>query len=390
LIDLFKPFLNKELITIELSKLFDGKTIGEGPRVKEFEEKVANYLGQINLAMASFKVHTVAVNSGTSALHLAYILAGIKKDDEVIVPVLTCTATNHPLLWLGAKPIFADIEPDTLCISADDIESKITAKTTAIVVMHNGGHPCDMRRIMDIAERNNLKVIEDCAQAFGGEYDGQKLGTFGDFGIFSFQAIKHVTTGDGGMLICRNEGDAKRAKKLRWYGIDRDLRRERNTLIPDKFNPFWQRAMTFDVEETGFKMHMNDIAATIGLCNFEKINEILNQRKLFANIYRKELTILESGFNIKLLEEQPGHANWLFQILVDNVYKFQEFISLRGIETNQVQIRNDYYKIFGGEKLNLPNMNSVETKYVSLPIHNNLSEEDIYSVVDAVKEYAQT
>jgi len=310
--------------------------------------------------------------------------------DEVIVPVLTCTATNHPLLWLGAKPIFADIEPDTLCISADDIESKITAKTTAIVVMHNGGHPCDMRRIMDIAERNNLKVIEDCAQAFGGEYDGQKLGTFGDFGIFSFQAIKHVTTGDGGMLICRNEGDAKRAKKLRWYGIDRDLRRERNTLIPDKFNPFWQRAMTFDVEETGFKMHMNDIAATIGLCNFEKINEILNQRKLFANIYRKELTILESGFNIKLLEEQPGHANWLFQILVDNVYKFQEFISLRGIETNQVQIRNDYYKIFGGEKLNLPNMNSVETKYVSLPIHNNLSEEDIYSVVDAVKEYAQT
>ena len=390
MIDLFKPFLNKELITIELSKLFDGKTIGEGPRVKEFEEKVANYLGQINLAMASFKVHTVAVNSGTSALHLAYILAGIKKDDEVIVPVLTCTATNHPLLWLGAKPIFADIEPDTLCISADDIESKITAKTTAIVVMHNGGHPCDMRRIMDIAERNNLKVIEDCAQAFGGEYDGQKLGTFGDFGIFSFQAIKHVTTGDGGMLICRNEGDAKRAKKLRWYGIDRDLRRERNTLIPDKVNPFWQRAMTFDVEETGFKMHMNDIAATIGLCNFEKINEILNQRKLFANIYRKELTILESGFNIKLLEEQPGHANWLFQILVDNVYKFQEFISLRGIETNQVQIRNDYYKIFGGEKLNLPNMNSVETKYVSLPIHNNLSEEDIYSVVDAVKEYAQT
>ena len=390
MIDLFKPFLNKELITIELSKLFDGKTIGEGPRVKEFEEKVANYLGQINLAMASFKVHTVAVNSGTSALHLAYILAGIKKDDEVIVPVLTCTATNHPLLWLGAKPIFADIEPDTLCISADDIESKITAKTTAIVVMHNGGHPCDMRRIMDIAERNNLKVIEDCAQAFGGEYDGQKLGTFGDFGIFSFQAIKHVTTGDGGMLICRNEGDAKRAKKLRWYGIDRDLRRERNTLIPDKVNPFWQRAMTFDVEETGFKMHMNDIAATIGLCNFEKINEILNQRKLFANIYRKELTILESGFNIKLLEEQPGHANWLFQILVDDVYKFQEFISLRGIETNQVQIRNDYYKIFGGEKLNLPNMNSVETKYVSLPIHNNLSEEDIYSVVDAVKEYAQT
>lgn len=387
LISLFHPTIYKEDILEELNKLFDDKMIGEGLKVKEFEDKIANYLGQINLAMASFKVNTVAVNSGTSALHLAYILAGIKKDDEVITPVLTCTATQHPLLWLGAYPIFVDIDSSTLNIDPLDIERKITDKTKAIVVMHNGGMPCDMGTIMKIAKEHNLKVIEDCAQAFGGEYKGQKLGTFGDFAIFSFQAIKTITTGDGGMLVCRNEEDAQRAKRLRWYGIDKELRRERDTLIPDKFNPFWQRAMTFDVSENGFKLQMNNISATIGLCNFKHLSTILETRRKIAEIYRNELSTLDK---VTLLDYNKGHANWLFQILVDNVHKFQEFMSGKGIETNMVQCRNDIYKVFGGKKLDLPNMSSLEQRYVSLPLHCNLSEEDIYKVVEAVKEYAQT
>lgn len=386
MIELFRPYLNKDTIIKNLDKLFDGKIIGEGPKVKEFEETIANYLGQISVAMASFKVNTVAVNSGTSALHLAYILSGIKKDDEVITPILTCTATNHPILWLGAIPVFADIDPNTLNIDPLDIERKITEKTKAIVVMHNGGMPCDMDSILHIARKYNLKVIEDCAQALGGEDRGQKLGTFGDFAIFSFQAIKHITTGDGGMLVCRNEEDAKRAKKLRWYGIDKELRRERDTLLPDRFNPFFQRAMTFDVDETGYKYQMTDIAATIGLANFEKLSYILERRRQIAEKYRNELDLP----GITLLKNIEGNANWLFQILVEYRHEFQDFMSRKGIETNMVQCRNDIYKVFGGKKQNLPNMNSIENNYVSLPLHSNLSDQDVTDVIEAVKEYAKT
>lgn len=368
----------------ELDKLFDGKNIGEGSKVKDFEEAIGNFLGQINLATASFKVHTAAVNSGTAALHLAYILAGIQKDDEVITPVLTCTATNHPILWLGATPIFADLDPNTLNIDPADIERKITDRTKAIVVMHNGGHPCDMEKIMDIAKRYDLKVIEDCAQALGGEYNGQKLGTFGDFAIFSFQAIKQITTGDGGMVVCKNEEDIKRIKRLRWFAIDRDMKIGRDTLLPDKFNPFLQRAMTFDVIETGYKYHMNDIAATIGLANFEKIYELLTERKEYTKMY---IAGLKNVSGIKLLNYDEDQANWLFTILVKDRKELQDFLAERGIETNLGQVRNDIYEVFGGEKQDLPGMKEVEDNYLALPMHNRLTKENVETVIENIKEF---
>ena len=380
MLSLFHPALNKEKILEKLGEVFNSKIIADGDKVKEFEQKIGEYLSGI---YGGTPCNIVALNSGTAALHIAYILAGIKEGDEVITPVLTCTATTHPILWLGAKPVFADIQKDTLNIDPVDIEKKITNKTKAIVVMHNGGLPCDMDEIMDIAYRYDLKVIEDAAQAFGGEYKGKKLGTIGNYGCFSLQAIKLLTTGDGGLLYCKDEKDYKRAKQLKWFGIDRDRQKERGSLVPSKFSKmFNQRAMTFDIEETGYKYNCNNITASIGLANLEKIYDWLKQRKEFADIYRQELKDVPG---ITLLKETKGNSNWLFQILVEDGESFQKKMADAGIETNLVQVRNDIYSVFGGDRQDLPNMNELEDKYYSIPIHNNLTINDVLKICQEIK-----
>ena len=379
MISLFHPQLNIPKIQENINKVLNDKIIADGAWVEEFEQKLGEYLSDI---YSGTRYRIVALNSGTAALHISYILAGVKPGDEVITPVLTCTATTHPILWLGAKPVFADIQPDTLNIDPGDIKKKITDKTKAIVVMHNGGLPCDMDEIMAIADEYHLKVIEDAAQAFGGEYKGQKLGTIGNYGCFSLQAIKSLTTGDGGFIVCKDEKDESIARQLKWFGIDRIQQKKRGSLIPSRFSKlFEQRAMTFDIDITGYKYNMNNIMAAIGLANLEKINDWLEQRKEFARIYRNELV----GKNIKLLREAEGNSNWLFQIIVlEGREKFQREMGKAGIETNMVQVRNDIYTIFGGEREDLPNMNLLEDKYCSLPIHGNLTEEDIHSICQKV------
>lgn len=379
-IHLLYPSLNKEKILENIVKVFNDKIIAEGQAVRDFEQKVGEYLVNVYSGITPY---VLAVNSGTAALHIAYILAGIKEGDEVITPVLSCTATTHPILWLGAKPIFADIQKDTLNIDPNDIKRKITKRTRAIVVMHNGGLSCDMDAILDIAKIYNLKVIEDAAQAFGAEYGGKKVGTIGDYGCFSLQAIKTFTTGDGGLFICYNEEDYKKASQLKWFGIDRDQQKKRGSLVPSKYSKlFEQRAMTFDIDITGYKYNMNNITAAIGLANLEKIYDWLEQRKKLVRIYREELKDV-SG--ITLLKEDKGNSNWLFQILVEDREKFQEKLGKVGIETNMIQVRNDIYKLFGGERSNCPNMDLLENSYVSLPLHNNLTEKDIYKICRTIK-----
>lgn len=378
MIPLFYPTLNKERITQRLEEVFDNKIIGEGDKVREFEKKIGEFLVDMYPGITA---NTVATHSATSAIHLALILAGVESGDEVITPVLTCTATNHPILWMGAKPVFADIQEDTLNINPADVARKITEKTKAIIVMHNGGMPCDMKEIMILAKANNLKVIEDAAQGFGGEYEEQKLGTIGDYGCFSFQAIKTLTCGDGGMLICKDYNDYQRAKKLRWYAIDREQQKKRGSLVPSKFE---QRAMTFDINETGYKYTMNNITASIGLANLEKIYDYLDIRKRLSLTYRQSLEHISS---VKFLDYKLGNANWLFQVLVENREKFQRVLGKKGIETNMVQVRNDIYKVFGGKRQNLPIMNKLENNYVSLPLHPNLKMEDIVKICQTIKQF---
>jgi len=357
------PKMNVEKILLEIQNTLYSRWIGQAYKVDLFEKKFSEKFNLSNCLMT---------NSGTSALHLAYICAGIQSGDEVIVPVLTCTATNHPLLWMGAKPIFADIRSDTLTIDPEDVERKITEKTKAIVQVHLGGSVFDRNEIKSICYEYKLKLIEDACQALGNPSVG-----YGDFTCFSFQAIKTMTTGDGGLLVCKSKEDYQRAKKLRWFSIDRDQKAEKNWQAWDR------RGITFDQEEMGYKYQPTDIDACIGLIGLETIDSSLKHRKILSDLYKN---LLRDNQKVKLLTVDPRSANWLFMILIKDRDTIAEKLHSAGIETNVAHIRNDIFKVFGGERLDLSNMNSVEFNYLCLPINDYVSIEDVKYICEKLND----
>ena len=191
-ITMFYPHIPKNSLKA-LKKVFSGRWIGQGPLVDKLEKIFSTRFAN--------NMTSVAVGSGTDALHLAYILSGIKKDDEVICPIFTCTATNIPLLYIGAKIKFADINPDTLNISIESVKNLVTKKTKAIVFVNYGGLPCELKELNKIAKKNKLILIQDAAQSLGATYQNKPITSYADYTIFSFQAIKHITSGDGGMCF---------------------------------------------------------------------------------------------------------------------------------------------------------------------------------------------
>ena len=223
--------------------------IGEGPKVKQFEAQLAAYLG-----VEPNRVLTV--NSGTSALELALRLANVGPGDEVISTAMTCAATNEPICWRGRTFVGLIFDPLTGNISAKSVAEAINEKTKAIMIVHWGGYPCDLAEINDIADAPGIPVIENSAHALGSEYQGKLIGNHSAFACYSFQAIKTITTVDGGLVVCRDPEAAHRGRKLRWFGIDREAR---------KTEVFWE----YDIEEPGYKFHMNDVAATIGIEQFK-------------------------------------------------------------------------------------------------------------------------
>jgi len=359
-VPLFYPYITPKIINAAI-KVLNTKEIGQGKKIEEFEEKFGRFIGQ---------KYCVAVSSGTAALHLAYILTGIKSGDEVISPVLTCTATHHPLKQMGAEIIFADIKKNNLTIDEADVEKKITPKTKAIVAVHLGGYPANIKAL----QKFNLPIIEDAAQALGARGINQ-----GNFTCYSFQAIKHITTIDGGMLVCGRKEDYLRAKRLRWYGIDRELRVKFDTL-----EPFKQREMTFDIDEVGYKYNMSNVQAAMGIAGLGDLPRILKWRRYVSDYYFKRLKHIKE---ITFLEKDEKRADWLFTILAEKREELQQYAKDRGVETNVVQVRNDIYKLFGGKRLELPNINEIEHKRLSIPLHFRLTFAGMQEVVSVIKSF---
>lgn len=357
---MFWPHMPDDAVE-NLAEVLKTRWLGQGPKVDEFERIFSK---KFNIQYA------LSMNSCTSALHLSMVLAGLNSESEVIAPVLTCAATNIPILYTGSKIVFVDIQPETLNIDYKDIEKKITKKTKAIIVVHWCGYPCDMDEILEIAKRNNLFVIEDAAHALGAKYKDRYVGTLGDFTCFSFQAIKQITTGDGGMLALKSQDFNNQAKRRRWYGIDREKRGKN----------FWE----YDIYEVGYKYHMNDIAAILGICQMRKLDEILKKRKQIVDRYLDELSGIP-GLTLLKREQNRESANWLFALLVENREGFMKKLKENGIESSLVHLRCDTYTIFGGKKQDLPNMNALEEKYISIPLHNELSEDDVGCVIKTIR-----
>lgn len=355
MIPLFYPSINKKKCLKELKDTLSTRWIGEGPKVKEFEKAFSKKFG--------FK-YCVAVNSGTAALHLAYILAGIKKGDKVLSTALTCTATHHPLLWIGAKIKFVDIDPETLNIDPLDFLRELRKGAKAVVITHLGGLPANH----GIFKSVSVPVIEDACQALG-----QKGIGYGNYTAFSFQAIKNLTTGDGGMLVVKTKTDYERAKRLRWFDIDRDKKTRR------KFQAWDRRGITFEQDEPGYKYQMTDIDASIGLANLKDFDKNFEKRKKIVAYYDGHITN-------PLVKKVPS-GNWLYMILVDNRDTFAQYMTKKGIETNVTHIRNDIFKVFGGKRQNLPNMNRVEMKYICIPLHPKLTMKEVKYICKAINQW---
>jgi len=313
----------------------------------------------------------IAVGSGTDALHLAYLLAGIEAGDEVLTPLFTCTATNIPLLYIGANIRFVDVDPTTLNISIPDLESKISEKTKAIVCVHYGGLPCDMKEIATLAARYGIPVIEDAAHAVGATYGGVPVGAISEFTMYSFQAIKHLTTGDGGMVTFKDGGLEAKAKRLRWFGIDRTLKQK----------GIWEN----DITEVGYKYQLTDIGAAIGLAGLEEFDDTLGHRRA---LYRRYVDNLRGVNHVKIVDDfdpLKAHAAWLFTILVERRLDCQRKLRDRRIESGQTHYRNDRYSVFHCSE-EFPRMDSIDDNYLILPLHTKMSPADVDRICDTLKE----
>jgi dTDP-4-amino-4,6-dideoxygalactose transaminase len=334
--------------------------IGEGDKVKLFEKQIAEFVGT---------THIAAVNSCTSALVLALRIAGVDAASEVISTPMTCTATNHAILQLGAKIVWADIDPLTGNIDPASVASRITERTRAVIVVHWGGVPCDMDAFHSLGRQHSIRIVEDAAHAFGSAYRGRLIGADSDFACYSFQAIKTITTGDGGALVCGLNEDDERARLLRWFGIERGC-------------PLGE----YDIHEFGYKFHMNDIAAAIGISGMKHLTSYLSIRRRNGLLYQQLLTGIP-GLQIHQEREHERSSFWLANLLVEDRANFIRRLGDYGIAASPVHLRNDRYQVFKQfNTAELPGVDYFDPRHVSVPVGHWVTEEDVEYVAKTIAQ----
>lgn len=363
------PFFDLDYDECEERAILDvlqSKWISMGPRTEEFEKRFAQALGA---------KHAVAVSNCTAALHLSMILLGVGPGDEVIVPSLTFVATAACVRMVGAKPVFADVSSlDDWRISPRDIEDKITPRTKAIIPMHYGGEGADIKKIMEIARENELFVVEDACHAPLGEIEGGKLGTFGELGCFSFYSNKNLSTGEGGMLVTDNDEHAERARLLRAHGMTTSARQRH------------EGQEFYEVLEHGFNYRMDDLRSCLGLVQLKKLPERIKRRHEIASRYRNQLSN-QKGLRLPENERKPSSVHHLFVVLLDEGIDragFRSHMRKLGVDTSMHYPPVHMFKGFHEEGISLPVTENVGKHSVSLPIFNQISNEQIDYVCNAV------
>lgn len=341
--------------------------ISEGKMVKKFEESLEDYLSIKNL---------FAVNSGTSALHLALVLAGVDQGDEVIIPSQTFIATGLAVLMQKATPVFADCLYEDGNIDPKSIESLITSKTKAIIPVHWAGRPCAMDEINAIAKKHNLKVIEDAAHAVGAKYNGTSIGAVSDFTCFSFQAIKHLTTSDGGAVVCLDHDKYLEGRRRRWFGLDR---------LNSKVSFLGERDC--DVTELGFKYHLNDYAAAMGLANLDGLNDRINKRAGIVKAFDEAVSSNTKLTPFLRSDEKCESAHWLYGIHTESRDEFITFMKDREIPTSVVHQGIDRFGIFKDFQRELPVQRKFDETQIHLPLHDSLNDEQVQHIILALKEF---
>ncbi|MBB6351439.1 DegT/DnrJ/EryC1/StrS family aminotransferase [Nonomuraea muscovyensis] len=369
MIPLFKVAMSAEAPAAAAEVLGSG-SIGQGAKVEAFERALAERIGNPRVA---------TVNSGTSGLHLALRLASGHRpggDAEVLTTPLTMEATNWAILANGLRIKWVDIDPATLNVDLDDLARKITPRTRAIVVVHFAGYPVDLARLDAVLDRAEAlhgfrpQVIEDCAHAWGATFRGAPIGSHGNVSVFSFQAIKHLTAGDGGALALPTDELYRRATLLRWFGIERTADRLRNPP---------------DVAEWGYKFHMNDINAAIGLANLDTAQRALERQRANAAYYDAEL----AGVPGLELTERAGdreHSFWVYPLKVDDRAGFMKRMDEAGIMVSNVHERNDLHSCVREYAADLPGLDRVAPRVVCVPVGWWVTDEQRAHIAATVRQ----
>ena len=379
-IPLFKVFMS-EKASHTVSDVLSSGYVTQGPEVEKFEDVLKEFFDNDRV---------VTTNSATSALHLIFHMLKeyglgenkIKIDepeDHVLTTPLTCTATNWPIISNNINLKWVDVNPENCNMDLSDLENKLNQNTKAVVVVHWGGYPVDLERLKEIQINFEKKygfkfvIIEDCAHAFGAKTEGQQIGNTGNISTFSFQAIKHLTSVDGGCVNFNCDEDVERAKLLRWYGIDRNENRKDFRCESDILN-------------VGFKFHMNDVNAYIGRMNYEPVsNELLQKHIENGHYYNQNLK------DIKDLELMHYSDNldipfWIYTIKVKNRDKFMKHMESKNIIVSRVHERNDKHTATKAYQTNLPLLESFIDEMVCIPVGWWVGENERKYILDSIKE----
>lgn len=358
MIPIAKPFIGDEEIK-EVEAVLRSGFIAQGPKVAEFEEKFTEYIGTR---------HAIATSSGTTALHVAVLCAGIGKGDEVITTPFSFAATANSVLYTGAKPVFVDIDPKTYNINPEKIEEAVTDKTKAIMPVHLYGQPADMDPICKIAEDHDLKVIEDAAQAHGAIYHGRKAGSIGDMGCFSFYPTKNITTGEGGMITTDNDAFDKKARALRAHG----------------------ESERYEHVALGYNFRMTDIAAAIGVVQLKKLEEFDEKRIENAEYLTEHINTIK-GIKPPYVAENVRHVFHQYTIRVEDGKRdeLREFLNNEGIGTGvhypRPIFRQKLYEDLG-YKADCPEAEKAAAEVLSIPVNPTLSAEDFGKIVAVLED----
>jgi perosamine synthetase len=356
----------------QVKEAFEYGYFGLAYKTNELEQKMAEYLETDN--------KVITTNTGTTALHLALATLGVTDGDEVILPSFTFVATAQVITECGATPVFCEVHKDTFLMDVEDVKRKITDKTKVIMPVHYAGRPCDMDALLKIKEETGIRIVEDAAHAFGSTYKGKKIGAVGDITCFSFDSIKVITCGEGGAVVTSDPAFDDLARQKRLLGIDRKTMHVKD----------WKkRSWVYDVPSQGFRYHMSNINAAIGLAQLEKVDKFITRRRELCALYDSELA------GISAIERMPVTydtiAPFMYVIRVKNEKRNQlkDFLMEHDIESGISYIPCHHFSYYHKDSINLPITDDIYEEVLCLPMHYELTNEDITEVARVIKEFSE-
>lgn len=371
MIPVFRPSVSDDEIAAVAEVLRSGWW-GLGPKTREFEQAFAAYIGI---------PHAVALNSGTAALHLALHLLQLGPEDEVLVPTITFVSTAHAAVYEGARPVFVDVCPDTCCMDPEDAARKITPRTRVILPVHYGGHPADLDAIHALAQEHRLAVVEDAAHATGACYKGRRIGSISPLTCFSFHAVKNLACGEGGAITTARDDWESRLRELRWLGISKDtwLRTSEEKVYA------WQ----YWIHELGWKAHMNDIPAAIGLVQLRRLDELNARRRALVRMYQEALQPLD--WIDRPVERDGCTSSWhIYHVRVPRRDELLTFLKSREIAPGVHYYPIHMHPMYATRDHACPVAERIWQRLLSLPLFPDMTESDIGQVVDALRAFDRT